>query len=375
MMFYKVQNMLKRSRSRKFNWQINASAVGKLLGYFGPDRAVEALAQTWRMNLKRMPRFGVTPSVQPGRQTTEEIAEAVAQAPAFKEMVKQGIDNPESQAQVAATIKREAVRQAKAASAAEVRATERLHKMTPMRHYSTKKAGVGRAAINSYFTVGDKVYHKTSSKHATLSTAEEAETRGYVFPEKRSEQVHEVAKAKETSQRTQKVAAVMQKTATKVMNTTRGQQKELTDLERVRLRYPHVVAGNDRAYFLNVTGGGFVIGRIDGRDTETGAVFELKHRQSRLFREFRRYEQAQCMVYMKMLRTRNLTLVETFRGEQCDHQMREQDGQFYIRTEDGKWNSTLSWHDLRSGLEGVVCQLKKAEEDADFRQTLIDILY
>jgi len=66
--------MLKRARNRKFNWQINASAVGKLLGYFGPDRAVEALAQTWRMNLKRMPRFGVTPSVQLGRRTTEESA-------------------------------------------------------------------------------------------------------------------------------------------------------------------------------------------------------------------------------------------------------------------------------------------------------------
>lgn len=366
--------MSKRKR-RPFRWQINASAVGKLLGHFGRARAAEALAQTWRMNLKRMPRFGRTPSVAPGRQTTQELVEAAAQAPVYKRMVTEGIENPAAQARVVAKMKRTAVHQAQAASSAAVVASTALANMTTMREYCTKKAGVGRARINAYFTVGDKVYHKTSSRHATLSTADEAASRGYVPPEKREQQVRAVAQTRQVAQRTRQVAAHMEKTATKVINTTRGQQKELTDLELVQQRHPHVVAGNDKAYFLNVSGGGFVIGRIDGQDSDTGVVYELKHRQSRLFYEFRRYEQVQCMVYMKMLRATRLTLVETYRQAQSEHHMREDNGQFYIRTKDTEWEPTLTWDDIREGLEGVVRQLEQAEEDDAFRQTLLDLLY
>ena len=366
--------MFKRKR-RAFNWQINASAVGKLLGHFGEERAVEALAKTWHMNLKRMPRFGVTPSIQTHQQTSQEIAEAATQAPAFKQMVQRGVDNPTAQAQVVTQMKREAVHQAQQASAAAVKAVVALAKVSTMRNYNTKKAGVGRAAINSYFTVEDKVYHKTSSRHATLSNAEEAASRGWVLVEQREEQTRQVVAAKKKAVRQQKVAATMEKTATKVINTTRGQQKELSDLEIVRQQHPNVVAGNDKAYFLNVRGGGFVIGRIDGQDTTTKEIYELKHRRSRLFYEFRRYEQVQCMIYMKMLRQTQLTLVETYNQKQCYHHMREDNGQFYVRTKDTEWEPTFTWEHIQSGLEGVVQQLKKAEEDADFRQILMDILF
>ena len=104
-------------------------------------------------------------------------------------------------------------------------------------------------------------------------------------------------------------------------------------------------------------------------------MYELKHRQSRLFYEFRRYEQVQCMVYMKMLRATRLALVETYRQAQCEHHMREDNGQFYIRTTDTEWEPTLAWDDIREGLEGVVRQLEQAEEDDAFRQTLLDLLY
>lgn len=366
--------MLKRKR-RTFNWQINASSVGKLLGYFGEQRAIEALAQTWHMNLKRMPRFGVTPSIQLNKQTTQEITEAATQAPAFKQMVQRGVDNPTAQAQVITEMKREAVHRAQKASTAAVKAAAALANVKTMRNYNTKKAGVGRAAINSYFTVDKKVYHKTSSRHATLSTVEEAATRGWVFAEQHEEQTRQVAAAKKEAVHQQKVAASMEKTATKVINTTRGQQKELTDLEIVRQTHPNVVAGNDKAYFLNIRGGGFIIGRIDGQDTLTKEIYELKHRRSKLFYEFRRYEQAQCMIYMKMLKVSQLTLVETYKQKQCYHHMREDNGQFYVRTKDTEWEPTLTWEDIYTSLEGVVQQLKKAEEDAEFRQILMDILF
>ena len=46
-----------------FKWQINASAVSKLMGSFGKEQQLKAIAETWYMNLKRMPRFGVRPSM------------------------------------------------------------------------------------------------------------------------------------------------------------------------------------------------------------------------------------------------------------------------------------------------------------------------
>ena len=84
----------------------------------------------------------------------------------------------------------------------------------------------------------------------------------------------------------------------KVINTTRGIRRESTDLELVQKRFPSVRAGNDRAYFMHITGdkwSAFLIGKIDGLADKM--IFELKHRQSRLFHEFRTYEQVQCMLY------------------------------------------------------------------------------
>lgn len=364
--------MFKRRRVRKFNWQINASAAGKLLGYFGTARATEALAETWRLNLKRMPRFGVTPSVENLGQTVEETTRAVLETPAFKEKVEQGISREVSQTTVVHELERAAVRDVQVAVAKEVVAVLKATKTT-MRTYPTKKAGVRRAAINSYFIVDEKVYHKTSSRAGTLSTLEEADSRGYILPVIMQERQKAVVQAKQQTQVKKTVARNMEKTATKVINTTRGQVRELTDLQRIRQKYPALAAGNDRAYFLNIAGGGFVIGKMDGHHDD--CIFELKHRQSRLFYQFRRYEQVQCMIYMKMLRVSRLKLIETFCKEQCEHDMKEEDGQHFVKSEGGEWITGLVWHDICQGLEEVVQNLNRAEADPKFRQTLIDALY
>jgi len=365
--------MFKRRRTRKFNWQINASAAGKLLGHFGPTKATEALAETWRLNLKRMPRFGVTPSVANLGQTTEDITRAVLETPAFKQKVEQGISREVAQTTVVHELKRTAVHDAQVAAVKEVAAIERVATKTIIRNYPTKKAGVRRAAINSYFTVDEKVYHKTSSRAATLSTLEEADSRGYILPVVMQKRQTAVVEAKAEAKVKKTVARNMEKTATKVINTTRGQVKELTDLQRIQQKYPALTAGNDKAYFLNVAGGGFVIGKMDGHCDD--CIFELKHRQSRLFYEFRRYEQVQCMIYMKMLRVSKLKLIETFRKEQCEHDMKEEDGQHFVKANGGEWSPGLAWHDIRQGLEQVVQQLNRAEADPEFRQTLINVLY
>lgn len=364
--------MFKRRRLRKFNWQINASAAGKLLGHFGKAAAKEALAETWRMNLKRMPRFGRTPSVSNLGQTTEDITRAALQTPAFKKKVEQGISREVAQTTVVHELKRTAVHDAQVAAVKEVAAVARVATKTTMFNYPTKKAGVRRASINSYFTVDEKVYHKTSSKSATLSTLEEADLRGHILPIVMQERQAAVVEAKADAQVKKTVARHMEKTATKVINTTRGQVKELTDLQRIQQTYPALAAGNDRAYFLNIAGG-FVIGKMDGHHDD--CIFELKHRQSRLFYKFREYEQVQCMIYMKMLRVSRLKLIETFRNEQCEHDMKEEDSQHFVKSNGGEWSSGLSWPDIRQGLEAVVQKLNRAEADSEFRQTLIDILY
>jgi len=365
--------MFKRQRKRKFNWQINASAAGKLLGHFGRERALEALAETWRLNLKRMPRFGVTPSVSNLGQTTEDITRAALETPAFKQKVEQGVSREVAQTAVVHELKRTAVHDAQVAATKEVVAVQQVATKTVMRNYATKRAGVGRAAINSYFTVDQKVYHKTSSRAATLSTLEEADSRGFILPVVMEERQTAVVEARAEAQVKKTVARNMEKTATKVINTTRGQVKELSDLQRIQQKYPALAAGNDRAYFLNVAGGGFVIGKMDGHHGD--CIFELKHRVSRLFYEFRRYEQVQCMIYMKMLRVSQLKLIETFRHEQCEHDMKEQDGHHFVKSNGGKWLPGLAWTDIHQGLEQVVQNLNRAEADPNFRQTLIDILY
>ena len=368
--------MFKRRRTRKFNWQINASAAGKLLGHFGPARAAEALAETWRMNLKRMPRFGVTPSVQISGKTTEETVRETLKTPALQKKVQQGISREVAQTVVVRELQHDAVCNAQAAAVtvvAAVAAVAAVADKTVMRNYTTKKSGVSRAAIDSYFTVMKNIYHKTSSKHATLSTLEEARSRGYVPLVEIEKKQADMVAAKVNAQTKRTVAAAMVKTATKIINTTRGQVKELTDLERIRQKYPALAAGNDKAYFLNIVGGGFVIGRIDGHCEN--CVFELKHRQSKLFYEFRRYEQVQCMIYMKMLRVKKLKLIETYKEKQCEHDMIEKNDQHFVKSNDGKYSPGLVWSDIQQGLEDVIQKLNRAELDPEFRQTLLDILY
>ena len=73
---------------RTFKWQINASAVAKMLGYFGKERQQKAIAECWFMNIKRMSRFGTTPSEIPQQKTTEEIVQQELSKPAYQQLVQ-----------------------------------------------------------------------------------------------------------------------------------------------------------------------------------------------------------------------------------------------------------------------------------------------
>ena len=111
-----------------FRWQINASSVAKLIGWFRlkhePSGAAqrhrqEALAKTWLLNIKRMPKFQVRPSTTlqqelAKRQKTRTTEEAVQQAitPQMKLYVKKAIDGEASQNKVVRDIEAEATRHA-----------------------------------------------------------------------------------------------------------------------------------------------------------------------------------------------------------------------------------------------------------------------
>jgi hypothetical protein len=367
--------MFKRKKYKRFNWQINASAVGKIMGFFGPENALKALANTWHMNLKRMPRFGVQPSVDPHQKTTEQIAEETLKTPVYNEMVSKGVTRAVAQEKIVHEMKRVAIQEAQTAATKEVAAVESLHKLQPMVNYTTKRTGVQRAAIGHFFTVGVKVYHKTSPKYAVLSDMDKAAAQNWSRPIVIEAKREEVQQIRQQTQQKRLVANHMETTAKKIINVTRGQRKELSDLEIVRQKYANVIAGNDKAYFLNVAGGGFVIGKIDGIDHQSGTIYELKHRQSKLFYEFRKYEQVQCAIYMKMLKMNRLTLVETHRQQQCYYHMTEDNKQHYVCSEGAEFKKGVHWDEIQTQLENIVKQLNRAEADATFRQTLLNVLY
>jgi hypothetical protein len=146
----------------------------------------------------------------------------------------------------------------------------------------------------------------------------------------------------------------------------------------VQKRYPNVVAGNTQAKFLAVSGRpykAFVIGRIDGIDAVNGVIYELKHRQSRLFRQLRGYEQVQCLLYMQMFRVARLTLVETYNGEQLYYPMEMREGQVFYKDVDGVEKKGIVWEDVRKALETIVENLNRAEQDEMYRNRLINILF
>ena len=363
-----------------FKWQINASAVSKLLGYFGKDRQHQAIAETWHMNLKRMPRFGVQPSVLPSRPTVEAIVkQEIANTVEYKTLVKAGVDRSVHQQQAVANMQviatNKAVHCMEEANKAE-RAVKRAKTVCFIRMYPKIASGLRKTRINGFFAVNGKIYHKKSTKCAKLTTASHASSEGWKSP---AVAVKATAVAVEKAQIWSKKAAVAQtvqknivKLAHKQINTTRGTQSEATDLERVQRKYPSVVSGNNQAKFLHVDKGsglyaGFVIGKIDGYDDTTGTIYELKHRRSRLFHELRRYEQVQCLLYLVMFKKSRLTLVETHLDKQMYYPM-----EFYNGILKHNGQEMLKWSTICTGLAEIVSLLNKAEVNEEYRNILLE---
>ena len=362
--------------SRKFNWQINASSVAALLGKNKFQSPEEALAKTWQMNLKRMPKFGVTPSYSPTKKTTEQIVTQQIEKKHAK-TIEKAIERQVDQQQAVSQMKTEAVKEAQQTHHQAKKAHTAVSKAKQTREltmYPKISSGIRATRKKGYFCVKERVYCKTGNKSASKCSMQEANDHGW-FADKKAVVQKAVEKEKVAVQQAslaKKVAATIEKQAKKSINTQRGTKKEASDLQILQRTVPNVKAGNDRSYFLNVSRGdgaygAFVIGRIDGIDHTTDTIYELKSRSSRLFHRVCEYEEIQCMVYAKMLRKEKVVLVETYRGKQLLYPMCFENGTF--------GPSNLAWENVQSELENVVHMLNKIEQDEQFRQTIINILF
>ena len=376
---------MSKRQKRTFKWQINASTVGKLLGYFGQERQQTAIAECWLMNLKRMPRFGATPAEMPEQKPTAEIVQQeLASKPVYKQLVQAAVTDCKEQKKMTQQIKETAAKEVVHAKRKYEEMVSRAAAVSDLKElpkYPSKKSGTKRAAIDSFFMAKGKVYHKLSRRTAELSSIDVAKENGWRPAAEIKQQQQAIKKEMSTKQAAVKtaetVAKHVEKQATTAINTTRGIQREETDLEQVQKRFPTVRAGNDRAYFLSISGqpfGGFVIGRIDG--LAPGMIFELKHRQCRLFHELRRYEQVQCLLYMKMVRVTRCMLVETYEGEQVYYEMSmDSDGQCRYRMSGSDWRMGLSFGHIKSELNELIGKLNRIEEDAAYRERVKQYLY
>jgi len=361
--------------SRKFNWQINASSVAALLGKNKFQTPEEALAKTWQMNLKRMPRFGVTPSFSPTTPTTAQmVTQKIEQQHAS--LLTAAIDRNVGTQQAVQDMKTTADQTANVTQKKAVQARMAVKSAQTSRElhlYPNIATGVTRTKIRGYFCVKDKVYCKLSRKSSVKRSMREANEHGWFI--NKQEIVKEAQRQEKVAVShaivANKVAKNIVKQATKSINTRRGIQKEATDLELVQRKFPSVQAGNNKSYFLNVCSTGmynaFIIGRIDGFDERTQTIFELKSRASRLFRNVSEYEEIQCMIYAKMLRKQQVMLVETFKGEQLYYPLSFSNGVF--------GPSKLVWTEVQAGLENVVHALNRIEQDPEYRQQILNILY
>tara|TARA_B110000908_G_C10267877_1_gene466512 strand:- start:6792 stop:7895 length:1104 start_codon:yes stop_codon:yes gene_type:complete len=366
--------------SRPFKWQINASAVGKLLGYFGKERQQKAIAECWLMNIKRMPRFGVTPSEIPQQKTTDEIVQQELRKPVYNQLVQKAVtddaDQPSVTRQIVSNVSN-TVASTKRKYEETISEVKKVEELKEMPVYPTKKSGVKRAAVGSFFSANGKVYKKVSRKKANISTVAYAKLEGYRTVEAKLKVQKEMTIAKKEAETAQLVSKHVEKQATKTINTTRGIQRELSDLELVRRRFPSCRAGNDRAYFRQISGmpfRGFVIGRIDG--IASGIIFELKHRQARLFNELRRYEQVQCILYMKMVKIPSCMLVETYQGQQIYYEMKlTMDNRCHYRKEGSEWKEGISFDVLQYKLNELIRKLNRIEIDVEYRNIMKNYLF
>jgi hypothetical protein len=393
-----------------FRWQINASSVGKLIGAFKlkndpeskrSDYQREALAKTWALNLKRMPRFGVQPSTTIQRElakrqktetTDESVQKVLENSVQMKTLVRDAVAGNMNQKAAIQAIEQTAKTSAKDAEAAATKAVEHTARAAEkvMKHriqaqtthvmlsFNTVKSGVKKTRAIGWFFVerGDEqhVYRMSpTGKSARKSTVEKARLKGWILPKTMKtlqEKVKEATVAFEASKVTQlrkvavaeekaSVAQNIRKVATSAIQTTKGIQAEDKDLKKVQQSRPSVREGNRKAHFHSIYGrpfGAFIIGYIDGFDTKTGTVIELKHRTRGLFRELREYERVQCFVYMKMLKVKRAKLVETYGDEQREYVI--------------EWDDA-TWRRIEQSIVQVVRDLNRAEQDVELRNELI----
>jgi hypothetical protein len=364
-----------------FKWQINASAVGKLLGFFGKDRQHQAIAETWQMNLKRMPRFGVRPSVQPTRPTIEQVVQKeIATSKEYTVLVQAGVKRTVKQEQVVHTMQTIAKRKATASAAIAVEADRAVKRSRQclLHTYRNIKAGHRKTRIGGFFAVETKIYEKKSTKTSRLTTLDHAAGNGWKPKALAVEQTQVLVRQADIATKKAVVAEAVckhiVKTASKQINQQRGIQKEASDLELVQQQYPGVKSGN-QAKFLQVGRGtgryaAFVIGKIDGFDATTDTIYELKHRQSRLFHELRHYEQVQCLLYLKMFKKTRVTLVESYCGQQVYYPMELQGDALFHNGEE-----TLRWSNILTGLDNITHLLNKAEVDESYRNILMQKIF
>ena len=373
-----------KRRKKTFRWQINASAVAKLLGHFGHDNQQRALAECWHMNLKRMSKFGATPADAPTQKPVAEVVrEQLESKPVYQQLVEKGISKPLQQKKMTERIKAVAQKEVVSTKRKYSKAVQEMEASAEIKlllDYKTRKAGLSRAK-NGFFTSKGNVYHKTNGRTVKKSTIEDAIKHGYQPIVEKNALVKAAAKKMVEAKKEKEIAVVVeahaQKSATMVINTTRGTRRESTDLELVQKRFPTVQNDNNKAYFMNFGGNpyaAFIIGKIDGISED--CIFELKHRQRWLFGELRDYEQVQCIMYMKMVKLPRLRLVETYQGEQLYYELKlDTNGQCQYRPENGEWTSGLHWQSIKSSLDRVVGDLNKAETDHSFREHLKPFLF
>lgn len=146
---------MSKRQKRTFKWQINASTVGKLLGYFGQERQQTAIAECWLMNLKRMPRFGATPAEMPEQKPTAEIVQQeLASNPVYKQLVQAAVTDCKEQKKMTQQIKETAAKEVVHAKRKYEEMVSRAAAVSDLKElpkYPSKKSGTKRAAIGSFF--------------------------------------------------------------------------------------------------------------------------------------------------------------------------------------------------------------------------------
>ena len=369
---------------RNFKWQINASDVSKVIGVFQKYQQ-EALAKTWKKNLKRMPRFGVRPSTnfktelynRNKTMTTEESVEHKLEAPEMKKIVDQAVAGSTTQTEAIQHIQEKAnaevseLKQKLRTSQKEItQLRTSMSKKTVLKNYITVKSGIKRTKLFGCFSVKNtRIYLKTSRAKAKKISQDQADARGWILPhkseafatnmEKREQQC---ANLQKTVEQAVEVKRTIKKVAEQRIQTTKGINAENTDLKQVQKKAPATMAGNTKSYFYHIHGnpyGAFIIGKIDGFDPETKTVIELKHRARGLFNRLRDYEKVQCFIYMKMLKVKKAKLIETYQGVQKEYNI--------------EWDEDF-WATIFKGLLKAIRTLNRAEVDKNLRNEWIEYL-